>query len=153
MVPSKGFQWQLSGGIYGRYKFIEAQFRPEYVQAQNLPFQNPPERPRSIDNPERMGQDPYKSSFSGQSYIKVHIGPLSVGYSSENLSWAGGYYNNIILSNNAPGFGHYSFQTNRPIKTKYGRIEGHIIAGQLKHSGFKYPITTTGALGRHKRVM
>ena len=140
MVPSKGLQWQLSGGFYGRYKFIEAQLRPEYVQAQNLPFQNPPERARSIDNPERMGQDPYKRNFSGQSYIKVHLGPLSVGYSSENLSWAGGYYNNIILSNNAPGFGHYSLQTNRPIKTKYGSVEGHIIAGQLKHSGFKYPI-------------
>lgn len=143
MVPSKGFQWLLSGGVYGRYKFIEFQLRPEYVQAQNLPFQNPPERTRSIDNPERMGQDPYKSSFTGQSYVKMHVGPFSVGYSSENLSWAGGFYNNIILSNNAPGFGHYSLQTNRPIKTKYGRIEGHIIAGQLRHSGFKYPITTT----------
>ena len=143
MVPSKGYQWLLSGGVYARFKFLEMQFRPEMVQAQNLPFMNPPERPRNIDNPERMGQDPYKRRFSGQSYVKLHVGPFSAGYSSENLSWAGGYYNNIILSNNAPGFGHYSLQTNRPIQTKYGRIEGHIIAGQLRHSGFTNPLNTT----------
>lgn len=143
MVPSKGFQWLLSGGVYGRYKFIEAQIRPEFVQAQNLPFQNPPERPRSIDRPERMGQDPYKATFLGQSYIRLNIGPFSAGYSTENLSWGGGYYNNILLSNNAPGFGHYTLHTNRPIKTPWGRLEGHIIAGQLRHSGFKAPLDIT----------
>ena len=143
MVPSKGLQWMVSGGVYGKYKFIEAQLRPEYVNAQNLPFTNPPERPRSIDLPERMGQNPYKKQFLGQSYVKAHIGPFSLGYSTENITWGGGYFNNIILSNNAPGFGHYTLNTNKPISTQFGTIEGQMIGGKLNHSGFTYPINQT----------
>lgn len=143
MIPSKGLQWLASAGVYAKYKFIEAQLRPEAVNAQNKPFQNPPYRPRKLDLPERMGQDPYRQYFWGQSYIKAHIGPISLGYSTENLSWGGGYINNIILSNNTPGFGHYTLHTNKPIKTPLGTIEGHVIAGQLRHSGFTYPLEFT----------
>ncbi len=67
MIPSKGRQLYVSSGLFisGKYKFlgIEAQWKPELVQAQNLEFLNPPFRSRSIDFPERMGQDPYRAIF------------------------------------------------------------------------------------------
>jgi hypothetical protein len=39
------------------------------------------------------------------------------------------------MSNNAPGFFHYSLHTDRPIKTGIGTIEGQAIVGTLKASG------------------
>ncbi len=106
MIPSKGRQLYVSSGLFisGKYKFlgIEAQWKPELVQAQNLEFLNPPFRSRYIDFPERMGQDPYRQSFRGQSYVHVHAGPISIGYGTENVTWGAGRKNNIILSNNAP---------------------------------------------------
>ncbi len=143
MVPSKGLQRYISGGVFIKLRWIEAQLRPELVQAQNKPFQNPPFRAIMIDLPERMGQDEYKKSFWGQSYAKLHVGPFSAGYSTENIWWGPGQKNAIIMSNNAPGFGHYTLNTNRPVKTVYGTIEGQMVCGQLKPSGFTYPLRYT----------
>jgi hypothetical protein len=87
MVPARGLQQYLSGGIYIRASIFEAQFRPEYVWAQNREFQNPPFRPRQIHMPERMGQENYEKAFLGQSFVKMHIGPIAMGYSNENIWW------------------------------------------------------------------
>lgn len=149
MVPSKGRQVYVSGGAFAELHYgifaLEAQWRPEWVQAQNLSFQNPPFRSRGIDFPERMGQDPYERSFKGQSYVHLHVGPLTAGYGYENVTWGAGRKNNIILSNNAPGFGHFTVHTNKPIRIKsLGTVEGQIIGGKLKPSGFKYPRRYTG---------
>ncbi len=139
MVPSKGLQQFISGGVYLKAKWLEAQFRPEIVKAQNKPFQNPPMRSWGIDNPERMGQTPYQETFLGQSYVKLNVWKFTAGYSTENLWWGAGQKNAIILSNNAPGFGHFTIHTNKPIRTKFGKIEGQMVGGRLKPSGFKYP--------------
>lgn len=139
MVPAKGMQQYASGGIYLKAKWLEAQLRPELVKAQNKPFQNPPMRSWGIDNPERMGQSEYKETFMGQSYVKLNFWKFTVGYSTENLWWGAGQKNAIILSNNAPGFGHFTLNTNKPIETKLGKIEGQMVGGRLKPSGFKYP--------------
>ncbi len=144
MVPAKGMQRYVSGGIFVKAKWLEAQFRPELVIAQNEPFQNPPFRAGDIDLPERMGQGEYHETFAGQSYVKLHVGPLSAGYSTENIWWGAGQKNAIIMSNNAPGFGHFTVNTNKPIKTKFGLVEGQMVGGKLRHSGFKYPLRYDG---------
>jgi hypothetical protein len=136
MVPNKGLQQYISGGVHLRLGFFEAQYRPERVWAQNDSFQNPPFRARQIDNPDRMGQDTYVARFRGQSYVKAHLGPIAMGFSSENVWWGPGLKNAIILSNNAPGFGHFTIHTNRPIKGRYGTIEGQMVLGKLEYSGF-----------------
>lgn len=140
MVPSKGFQTYLSGGVFAKCGPLEMQFRPEFVSARNKPFQNPPFRPRSIDMPERMGQTPYQKSFPGQSYAKVIVGPIAAGYSTENIWWGAGLKNGIIMSNNAPGFGHFTVNSIRPVKTPFGSFEGQMVGGKLRHSGFTYPL-------------
>lgn len=140
MIPARGLQQYISGGIFVKAGPLEAQFRPEYVWAQNREFQNPPFRPRGIDLPERMGQDTYRRRFLGQSYVKLHLGPMALGWSNENVWWGPGLKNAIVLSNNAPGFGHFTIHTNKPIKSRYGTFEGQVMAGKLERSGFVYPL-------------
>ena len=144
MVPSKGFQRFFSGGVYARAGLLEVQFRPEWVNAQNKPYQNPPFRSESIDNPDRMGQGAYRRRFLGQSYVKINVLKYTVGYSTENIWWGAGQKNAIVMSNNAPGFGHFTIHTNQPLKTRWGTIEGQMVGGKLKPSGFKYPTRYVG---------
>ena len=143
MIPAKGLQQYISAGVYAKAGPLELQFRPELVRAQNQEFQNPPFRARSIDFPERMGQDPYAENFMGQSFAKLNFGPITAGYSSENIWWGAGVKNSIIMSNNAPGFGHFTINSNKPIKTRSGTLEFQMVGAKLKHSGFKYPLRYT----------
>jgi hypothetical protein len=142
MVPNRGAQIYASAGVYVRLaKFIEAQFAPEIVYAQNNPVPNgwnPPVRIPWADLPERFGTEPYQRSFPGQSYVRANIGWLSAGISSENVSWGPGNYTGIVQSNNAPGIPHLDIHTNRPIKTKIGSFEGMLLTGNLRYSGFRY---------------
>ena len=140
MVPAKGLQQYVSTGFFMKAGMLEMQLMPEFVYAQNKAFQNPPARPRDIDMPERMGQEPYQKIFPGQSFVRLQLGPVSAGYSTENIWYGPGLKNSIILTNNAPGFRHFSLMTNRPLKTPVGTFEGHMAAGRLHRSGFKWPL-------------
>ena len=142
-IPNKGIQQYLSAGVYVKAGPLEIQYRPEFIYAQNQDFQNPPYRAIEIDNPDRMGTKPYNTSSPGQSFVKLHFGALALGYSTENIWWGPGMKNSIVISNNAPGFGHATIHTNRPIKTRYGTFEGQFIAAQLENSGFHpYPVAS-----------
>ncbi len=140
MVPARGLQQYISAGFFMKAGFLEVQLMPEFVYAQNKAFQNPPARPRDIDMPERMGQGSYHRFFLGQSFIRLQFGSVSAGYSTENIWYGPGLKNSIILSNNAPGFRHFSLMTNRPVKTPIGTFEAHMAAGRLHRSGFKWPL-------------
>jgi hypothetical protein len=139
MVPARGLQQYMSGGVFMKVGPLEAQLRPEYVWAQNREFQNPPFRPRDIDLPERMGQERFKQRFAGQSFVKVHLGPFAAGISTENLWWGPGLKNSMVLTNNAPGFRHFTLHTTKPLVGRYGSVEGQMVMGQLERSGFVYP--------------
>ena len=144
MVPNRGAQVFASGGVHLKLtKFVEAQFAPEVVYAQNRAVPNgwnPPVRiPMSMsDRPERFGTEAYQRNFPGQSYLRVNLGPISAGVSSENVSWGPGPYTGLIQSNNAPGIPHLDIHTNKPIKTAIGSFEMMVIAGNLRYSGFGY---------------
>jgi hypothetical protein len=140
MIPTKGGEQYVSAGLFVKAFFLEAQLRPEFVWSQNNPFQNPPFRSADIDMPERMGQSNYNKLSLGQSYVKVALGAISVGLSNENIWWGPGIKNAIVMSNNAPGFGHFTLHTNQPIKTRIGTFEGELVSGKLKHSGYTYPL-------------
>lgn len=143
-IPNKGVQQYVSGGVYLKAGPIEVQVRPEYLWAQNSDFQNPPYRTFGIDNPDRMGIEPYKAAAIGQSFAKLHLGPIALGYSNENLWWGPGIKNAIILSNNAPGFRHLTLHTNRPIKGRYGTVEFQMVCAKLERSGFHpYPVASS----------
>ena len=145
-IPNKGFQQYVSAGVYLKAGPLEVQFRPEMVTADNKDFQNPPYRTTQIDNPDRMGTLPYRYQGMGQSFVKLNLGPMTVGYSNENVWWGPGYQNAIILSNNAPGFKHFTINTNKPIVSRYGSFEMQILGGKLESSGF-WPYATSDNSG------
>jgi hypothetical protein len=136
MVPNVGLQTFYSVGAYAKLGPFEAQFRPEWVRAQNKPFDQPPIRLSGIDMPDQFGQDPYSYEGWGQSYLKFNTKQVGVGVSTENLWWGPGHYNSLLMTNNAPGFFHLTAHSNKPIKTFLGSVEFQTVSGLLKYSGF-----------------
>jgi hypothetical protein len=92
-----------------------------------------------IDMPERFGESAYKKTTLGQSSIRLNYKSLSIGVSTENIWWGPSIRNGIMMSNNAQGFKHITFNTRKPIQTKIGNFEFQLASGILKPSGFTPP--------------
>jgi len=148
MVQAKGYQTQISAGIYAKVGPLSIQFRPEYVYAENKTFQRLADAPNgvywntpitnyynNIDLPDRFGDRPYNKFSLGQSSVRLTFGPVSAGFSNENLWWGPGVRNSLLMSNNASGFRHLTLNTIRPIKTYIGSFEAQIVGGRLEQSG------------------
>ena len=146
MIPNKGLQYYASAGVYGRlYKGkVEFQFAPELVYAKNQDLPAPGVRVERGDFPDRFGTDPYQRSSTGQSYVKLNVDFLSVGFSSANVAWGPGRFSSVIMSENAPGMQHFTVESNKPLKTKWGTFEGQFLTGKMMHSGFRYSAGPTG---------
>ncbi|NEW83738.1 MAG: capsule assembly Wzi family protein [Mariniphaga sp.] len=148
MIPARGYQTIVSGGIYAKFGPLSIQLRPEVVFAENKPFKTFTEGKSDqaigayysfkniIDLPEYFPEKPYKKAFWGQSSIRLTAGPVSAGISSENLWWGPGMRNSLLMTNNAAGFNHFTLNTVKPIRTPIGSFEGQIIGGRLEPSGF-----------------
>lgn len=160
MIPARGYQTTLSGGVFAKFGPLSIQLRPEFVYAQNRSFQgfatdrSDDELTRYytdyynlIDNPERFGNGSYSKANWGQSSIRLTVGPMSIGLSNENLWWGPGVQNALIMTNNAAGFKHLTLNTVRPIKTPIGSFEVQIIAGKLENSGLTPLSQTTTSAG------
>lgn len=156
MVPARGYQTLIRGGVYAEYGPLTIQLRPEVVIAQNRDFETFPTEHAQvtwqqyyyflnrIDNPERFGTGVYTKVLPGQSSIKFNYKSLSLGVSTENLWWGPGVRNSLVMSNNASGFLHASFNSNRPVKTPVGSFEWQLIGGKLENSGILPPETNRG---------
>jgi hypothetical protein len=142
MIPNKGMQYYFNTGIYGNIGLIEFQYAPEVVHALNDSV--PPPGVRNIansgsyDNPDRFGTDPYRRNYIGQSYVKLNLGSVSFGVSSENIFWGPGRYSGLVMTENAPGMNHFSIESNKPVNTRIGSFEFNFIGGKKMHSGFTY---------------
>jgi hypothetical protein len=120
---SKGYQFVGSGGVYMRWRNIHLTLRPEFFKTASDPY----------DTSAEWGQrTPILSKLIlGQSSLRMDFGPLSVGVSTQNLWLGPGRYSSLLMSNNAPGFNHFSIGTNKPLKTPLGSFELNIIGGTL----------------------
>ena len=148
MIPARGYQTIVSGGVFAQYGTLSIQLRPEYVYAENRDYQGFYKEQSDqvwagyysiinyIDLPEKFGNGRYSHLSWGQSSIRITKGPLSLRLSNENLWWGPGIRNSFIMSNTAPGFKHLTFNTVKPIKTFLGSFEGQIICGRLEDSGY-----------------
>ena len=147
MIPAKGFQQYLNGGVNVKWKNLELQLAPEYVLAQNLPYEGFNEGQDKvhwrdyyrfynfIELPERMGNAQYSQFFWGQSFIKFNYKNTVLQLSTANKWWGPGFRNALILSNNAAGFPHIGFSNKKPIRSKIGTFNYEFIWGQLINSG------------------
>jgi hypothetical protein len=148
MIPAKGLQTLMSAGLFAQYGLLTVQLRPELVLAENSDFSafNPNSSSyvftryyniyNNIDLPGKFGTGSYKKAYWGQSSIRLNFKSLSFGLSTENLWWGPGIQNSLLMSNTAPGFTHFTFNTLHPLKTAIGSFEGQAIAGWLGDSGF-----------------
>jgi hypothetical protein len=152
MVQARGYQTQISGGLFAQLGPLTIQLRPEYVYADNTTFQRLSEAPNReyfitpyadyynrIDLPDRFGDNDYSKVSWGQSSIRLNAGPVSFGLSNENIWWGPGVRNSLLMSNNASGFKHLTLNTIKPIKTYIGSFEAQIIGGRLEQSGVEMP--------------
>jgi hypothetical protein len=146
MISAKGYQTQISFGFFFKKGLLSLQLQPEFIFAQNAKFPTFPSQHSDsiwrnyysvlnmIDAPEKFGSGGYAKLFPGQSALRFNYRKLSIGISSENLWWGPGVRNSLLMSNNAPGFLHLTFNTVKPITTSIGSFEWQVIAGELKGS-------------------
>jgi hypothetical protein len=146
MIPNKGLQILTSAGIFVKKGIFSLQLRPEFVYAESRRVMGFPVQYSDslwqarykwynwIDQPESWSA-PYRSFFPGQSNLKIKIGKLAAGISSENRWWGPGKQNSLLLSNNAPGFPHFFIKTEKPLSFKPGRFEFQFLMGELAASG------------------
>ncbi len=150
-VPGRGYQFILRTGIDLEFGPLNIYLKPEIYYSQNLEYEGFPDTISThiwqvryiwwneIDLPEKFGDDPIFSFLHGQSKISFDHKNLSLGVSTENIWWGPGKRNSLIMTNNARGFLHLSFNTKAPLKTPIGSWEWQVIAGRLERSGFSPP--------------
>lgn len=162
MIRSRGLQNYVSIGFFAEMGPLTIQLKPELIWAENKEYQGFPIWPRHyestwqtryiwfnrIDQPERYGTNQYTKFNFGQSSIRLNKWGLSLGVSTENIWWGPAIRNSIMMSNNAQGFPHITFNTQRPIKTLIGSFEGQLITGRLEASGFNPPASDVPFEGR-----
>jgi hypothetical protein len=154
MIQARGYQNQLSAGVHTKWGPLSVQLQPELIYAQNQTFTTFPSAQSDsiwksyfyvvnrIDNPEKYGDKEYAKLFWGQSSFRFNFKKLSLGVSTENLWWGPGIRNSLVMSNNAPGFPHISFNTTAPVASPVGSFEWQLIGGQLRGSGIRPSDTT-----------
>jgi len=156
LYPNVGYQTRFSGGIFVKAGFLNIQFKPELVSAQNKAFltfadiqanYNSTVVPaffniiNGIDAPERFGPYSITHVYLGQSKVTAEYKGVEFGFSTENLWWGPGVQNSIMMSNSAPGFLHWTFNSVKPAKTPIGLFEWQVIGGRLEQSGYN-PLDT-----------
>ena len=123
-IQAKGLQTLVSGGGHFSYGWLDVQLKPEFVYVGNpaFPYNG------SYGAPTR---GTYSKMFMGQSSVRVSKAGFSLGLSTENMFWGPGLHNSLLMSNNAPGFTHLTFNSTKPIKTPIGNFEFQLIGGKL----------------------
>jgi hypothetical protein len=151
MIPSRGYQHIISGGVFLELGPVSIQIKPEQVFSQNLNYDGFWEGHydeiwakkyslwNSIDIPERFGEKSYKKILIGQSSLRFNYKGLSLGISNENIWWGPSKRNSIMMSNHARGFKHITFNTLKPISTIVGNFEWQFVTGRLEESGYTPP--------------
>ena len=153
MYPARGRQERYSIGMNLKLWVLDIHFQPEWLKVQNIPQEpyngNPEDgnfMPKYfgsvanvIDNFRQFGTKKIDTFSWGQSRVGLKIGPISMGYSNENIWWGPGQRNSLVFTNNAAGFKHYYLQTNKPIKTPIGNFEMAVISGKLDTNWYTDP--------------
>jgi len=124
MIMAKGLQTSISTGFYAKLGFLSVQLQPEYTYSANPLYATTPGYGTNTGKS-------YTSFFPGNSSVRINTGNISLGVSTENLWWGPGQFSSLLMSNNAPGFGHISFNTTGPVKTSIGSFEWQLVVGKL----------------------
>ncbi len=151
LYPNVGYQSMITGGVFIKAGILNIQFKPEIVHAENSPFLTFADvqanyksgligafyqKINGLDAPERFGPYGITHAGLGQSKITLSYAGVELGVSTENMWWGPGIQNSIMMSNSAPGFVHWTFNSTKPLKTYIGSFEWQLIGGILNQSGY-----------------
>jgi len=144
MWQGRGLSLGLDGGVEVGWKALTGRFHPALTWAQNSDFTVAPaawpDLPdfvyawRVIDLPQRLGDASYTAVSLGDSELRADMSGVSFGVSNRSRWWGPGIRNAILLSDNAPGFGHAFFGTRRPVDVGVGTFEAFYLYGGLEQS-------------------
>jgi hypothetical protein len=144
----RGATTAIDGGGNIAWKAFSATLNPHAFVAENRAFPtvtpagtnvspfSDPQRPGTIDHPQRFGDRSYARLDLGQSTIRVDGFGLTAGVSAAN-QWLGPMSEwAYTLSDNAPGFPHAFAGSSTPWNIGIGRIHGRVFYGRLGQSPF-----------------
>jgi len=123
-IQTNGFQGFITSGVYTAIGPLSIQLKPALLYATNADFEH-----SNAYGAATKGN--YSKVLPGQSSIRLNAGSVSLGVSTENLWWGPGIYNSLLMSSNAPGFPHLTFNTTRPVETPIGSFEWQLVSGKL----------------------
>ncbi|MEI7588737.1 MAG: hypothetical protein WCJ68_04515 [Chitinophagia bacterium] len=126
MIASSGYQLMATAGVYAKIGPLTIQLQPQFVSASNSDFRGTTQTPN------------YNKTFWGNSSIRLNAGPVSIGISSENITWGPSLMNPLIMSAHAPGFMHLTFNSRKPWRTPIGSFEWQWFATYLDAIEPKY---------------
>jgi hypothetical protein len=133
MSYSKGYQMQVGAGIFASFGNLKIQLRPEFVKTASGQYET--------NQSWGLVTNGLSKILPGQSSVRFDLNKISLSASTQNLWWGPGISNSMLMSNNAPGFFHYSISSNRPLKTFLGNFQFQIISAILKQDssqGFEH---------------
>ncbi len=153
LYPSVGMQQRFTLGAHFQWHNFSLHLQPEWVTAANkdpIAFESDPRDGNyiakyytyfvnKIDHFSRFGTAPLQRFFPGQSSFRFNTKHISVGISTENLWWGPGNRNSLVLTNNAPGFLHFTFNSRKPIPTRWGNMEFQVVMGRLRNASTEAP--------------
>ena len=146
----RGISTEATGGVRLRWKWFSAAAAPVVAWQQNRDFARPdntqpgyspfanPFNNGQIDLPLRFGPSDFWTFDPGQSYARVDIFNVGLGFSTENLWWGPGIRNSIIMSNSAPGMPHLFLGTSKPQDIYIGWLEAQLVWGWPSQSKWFY---------------
>jgi len=126
MIAASGFQTQIAAGFAAKAGPLQIQLMPDFVNATNSNYPTNTQY-GSINN------KPYQKFSFGQSAISISANAFSLGVGTNNIWWGPGITSALLMSDNAPGFGHLFLKTRRPAKTPIGNFEFELIGGKLEN--------------------
>jgi len=129
MLPLSGFQTSLSAGFYAKLGILSIQLYPLLYHGVNQ---------------ELSGSSNINKVDWGQSQIAVSYRSFMLALSNQNMWWGPSKNNALVMSNNAAGFKHFSFKSNRPVNIFIGHLEWELIGGRLDNSLYTTHYPTQG---------
>jgi hypothetical protein len=144
----RGVSAALSGGVRVAAGPVSGALAPALVWQQNAAFEVAASslEERSpwvhayhgawVDLPQRFGDGAFHRLDPGQSHIRLDVGPVAAGASTENLWWGPALRYPLIMGSTAPGFPHVHAGTSRARGVGIGRLEAQLVWGRLRESPY-----------------
>ncbi len=146
MWAGRGNNAALTGGVILRIGPLTAAAIPTAWWAQNRDYLTLPAFPgrspysnglyTSVDVPQRFGPTSYSTIDAGQSFMRLDVWRLGLGFSKENVWWGPGISNAILFTNTAAGFPHVFLNSHRALNVGIGSLTFETLWGKLTESKY-----------------